>query len=111
MATVDECRAALQEIAARLAGDPDARRKIDLDRSFVCYIRDLEVSFRGRISGGTVTGPADGDDPDAQIRLAMTGDDLLAMVRGDLNFAAAWATGRVAVKAGVGDLLKLRKLL
>ena len=53
----------------------------------------------------------DGEDPKAQIKLAVGSDDLLALVAGRLHFASAWAGGRVSVKASFGDLLKLRKLL
>lgn len=54
----------------------------------------------------------DGPPPDrAQIRLAMTGDDLVAMVDGRLNFAKAWASGRIRLEAGFRDLLRLRTLL
>lgn len=111
MATVEECRAALLDIAARLSADPETGRKIDLHRSVACHIRDLDVHFRGRIAGGTIDGLTEGDDPQAQIRLGLTGDDLLALVRGDLHIASAWASGRVSIKASFSDVLKLRKLL
>ena len=35
----------------------------------------------------------------AQIRLAMSGDDLVALVNGELNFAKAWGSGRVKLVA------------
>lgn len=41
----------------------------------------------------------------------MTGDDLVALVAGELNFARAWGSGRVKLEAGLRDLLRLRKLL
>ena len=110
MATIEECRAALQSIAGRLAGEPGSAPKIDLDRSIACHIRDLDAYFHGRLKDGSIQALNDGDDPKAQIRLAMAGDDLLALVRGDLHFASAWATGRVSIKASFGDLLMLRKL-
>ncbi|OSC53675.1 sterol-binding protein, partial [Streptomyces sp. 4F] len=47
----------------------------------------------------------------AEIRLAMTGDDLVALVDGELNFAKAWGSGRVKLEAGLRDLFRLRKLL
>jgi len=111
MTTVDQCRQALGEIATRLAGDPEAAQRVNLDRTIACHIRDLGVHFHGRLNSGAIVVLADGDDPDAQIRLSVGSDDLLALVAGDLNFAAAWASGRVSVKASFGDLLKLRKLL
>jgi hypothetical protein len=111
MATVEQCRQALLGVAARLAADPDAAARVNLDRSLACHIRDLDAYFHGRLTDGTIVGLTDGDDPRAQIRLTVNGDDLLALLAGDLHFASAWASGRVSVKAGFTDLLKLRKLL
>ena len=111
MATVDQCRQALHEISSRLAADPEAAARVGLDRTIACHIRDLDVSFHGRLRDGTIVDLTDGDDPAAQIRLSLSGDDLLAIVAGDLGFAGAWASGRVSVKASFRDLLKLRKLL
>jgi len=111
MATVEQCREALEQIATRLAADPDAAARVDLNRTIACHIRDLGVSFHGRLRNGTIEGLTDGDDPSAQIRLTVSSDDLLAIVAGELNFASAWASGRVSLKAGFRDLLKLRKLL
>jgi len=111
MATVEECRQALHRIADRLAADPEAATRVNLDRGLACHIKDLDVYFHGRLRNGTITDLADGDDPGAKIRLGISGDDLLLLVDGQLNFAAAWASGRASVKASLGDLLKLRKLL
>jgi hypothetical protein len=110
MATVDECRQALLDVAAKLSSDPDAAAKVTLDRSITCHIRDLDVHFHGRLRGGTVENLADGEDPNANIRLSVGSDDLLAIVAGRLGFASAWASGRLSVKAGFRDLLALRKL-
>jgi hypothetical protein len=111
MATVDECRQALHALAGRLGGDPAAAARINLDRALACHVTDLGEFFHGRLRGGQLIDLTDGDDPAAQIRLGVAGDDLLALVAGRLNFARAWGSGRVSVKASFGDLLKLRKLL
>jgi hypothetical protein len=111
MATVDQCRQALEQIATRLAADPAAAARVGLDRTIACTLRDPNVSFHGRLRDGAILDLTEGDDPKAQIRLSLSGDDLLAIVAGDLNFAGAWASGRVSLKASFGDLLKLRKLL
>ncbi|GGY47566.1 SCP2 sterol-binding domain-containing protein [Streptomyces omiyaensis] len=115
MATITECRGALDRLADRLAGaDGDVRGAAGLDRTLSCHLTDLDTTFTGRLAGGrmvvesTVTGPPPSK---AQIRLAMTGDDLVAMVDGGLNFAKAWASGRVRLEAGFRDLLRLRSLL
>ncbi len=111
MATVGQCREALRDLAARFGANPDGSARVNLDRSLACHIRDLDVYFHGRLWGGSIEGIADGDDPKAQMRLALSSDDLVSLVAGELHFAGAWASGRISVKASFGDLLKLRKLL
>ncbi|SCE51691.1 SCP-2 sterol transfer family protein [Streptomyces sp. OspMP-M43] len=110
-----ECRSALTRLSDNLAAaEGDVRGAASLDRSLSCHIKDLDVTFTGRLADGriqvrdTVEGPP---REKAEIRLAMTGDDLVALVDGDLNFAKAWGSGRVLLEAGFRDLLKLRSLL
>lgn len=114
MATVDECRAALVQLSENLTrAEGDVRSAAALDRSLSCRITDPDVLFTGRLSGGTIKDVAVADGPveRAQIRLTMSGDDLVALVAGKLNFAKAWAGGRVKLEAGFRDLLRLRSLL
>ncbi|KUJ67346.1 sterol-binding protein [Streptomyces albus subsp. albus] len=115
MATIEECRGALDRLAENLAkADGDLRSAAAQDRSLSCRITDLDITFTGRLAGGRLADvvPVPGPPPaKADIRLAMTGDDLLALVAGELNFARAWASGRVRLEAGLRDLLRLRKLL
>ena len=111
MATVDECRTALHQLAARLDANAEAKGRIDLDRPLACTIKDLGVYFHCRLKDGRLVDIQDGDDLKAKIRLTTTSDDLLALVGGELDFARAWASGRVSVSANPFDLLKLRKLL
>lgn len=110
-----ECRSALRRLSDNLAAaDGDVRGAAALDRSLSCHLKDLDITFTGRLADGriqvrdTVEGPP---REKAEIRLTMTGDDLVALVDGDLNFAKAWASGRVRLEAGFRDLLKLRSLL
>jgi len=91
-----------RRIAVSLLGVPTANENGNFNAEPTAFAVDI---------GGTIVDISDGDDPRAQIRLSLSGDDLLALVAGELNFAGAWASGRVSVKAGVTDLLKLRKLL
>ncbi|MFD0042413.1 SCP2 sterol-binding domain-containing protein [Streptomyces anulatus] len=115
MATMAECRSALRRLSDNLAAaEGDVRGTAALDRSLSCHIKDLDITFTGRLADGrilvrdTVEGPP---REKAEIRLAMTGDDLVALVDGELNFAKAWGSGRVRLEAGFRDLLKLRSLL
>lgn len=112
VATVDECRQALQDLAARLERNAQTvRDRVDLDRTLACRITDLETAFHGRISDGRLVDLADGDNPQAKIAMSTTSDDLVALVRGELDVTRAVANRRVSIKANPFDLMKLRKLL
>ncbi|MFY1694255.1 MULTISPECIES: SCP2 sterol-binding domain-containing protein [unclassified Solwaraspora] len=112
MASVDECRQALHELAARLADNADeVRDRVNLDRTLACRITDLDAAFHARLADGRLVDIADGDDPRAKIALNIGSDDLLALVRGDLDAGRALASRRLSVSASPFDLLKLRKLL
>lgn len=115
MATIEECRSALDKLSNNMAGaEGDVRSAAALDRSLSCRITDLDITFVGRLKDGRieVLDTVQGPPPEkAQIRLAMSGDDLVALVDGELHFAKAWGSGRVRLEAGLRDLLRLRKLL
>jgi putative sterol carrier protein len=112
VATVEECREALDRLAARLAANAaDARKRLDLDRTLACRLTDLGTAFHARLAGGQLLDIQDGDNPQAKIALTLTSDDLLTLVDGRLELPKAVASGRVKLKASPFDLLKLRKLL
>ncbi|MFF1422292.1 sterol-binding protein [Streptomyces sp. NPDC058280] len=115
MATKEECLSALDKLSDNLArADGKARTAAGFNRSLSCHITDLDLTFSGRLVDGrievadTIEGPP---QDKTQIGLAMSGDDLVALVDGELNFARAWAAGRVRLVAGVRDLLRLKSLL
>jgi len=115
MATIEECRQALDRLSENLTtADGDVHSAIALDRSLSCHITDLGITFVGRLAGGRIQDVTTekGLPPErAQIRLTMSGEDLVALVQGELNFAKAWGSGRVQLQAGLRDLLRLRSLL
>ena len=124
MATTQECRAALDTLSGRLAAaPPEVRSAAALDRSVSCHLKDLDVTFTGRLRAGgievtdTLAGPhprpgrSDTHRQKTAIRLTMSSDDLVALVAGELDFAHAWATRRLTLDASFRDLLTLRKLL
>ncbi|MFE9444245.1 SCP2 sterol-binding domain-containing protein [Streptomyces sp. NPDC006602] len=115
MATIEECRAALEKLSDNMqTAEGDAATAAALDRSVSCRITDLDITFVGRMAGGRIVvhDTLQGPPPEkAQIRLTMAGDDLVALVDGELNFAKAWGSGRVKLEAALRDLFHLRKLL
>jgi hypothetical protein len=115
MATIEECRRALDLLSENLANATgDTRTAAELDRSLSCHLTDLDSTFVGRLADGRITDVttlAGSPTVPAQIRLVMSGDDLVALVEGRLSFAKAWGSGRVKLHAGFRDLLRLRSLI
>lgn len=111
MASVDDCRQALHDLAARLDQNAETRGRLDFDRALACRVPDLGAAFHARLTDGRLIDIADGDDPKAKIVLIADSDDLIALVQGRLDVTRAVASRQVAIKANPFDLLKLRKLL
>jgi predicted lipid carrier protein YhbT len=111
MATVDECRQALLDLAVKLDEAAEARGKLDFDRTLACRVPDLSVAFHARLSGGRLIDIADGDDPRAKVALIADSDHLIALVSGKLDVTRAVAARQISIRANPFDLLKLRKLL
>ncbi len=113
MASIDQCRGALDELASRLDGwdSPNREKKIP-DRTMSLHIMDHDVMFVGRLHRGSLIDieQVDPESPKADIRLSMSSDDLIALTQGDLSFAHAWASGRVRLDASLRDLLRLRSM-
>jgi putative sterol carrier protein len=112
MATVDECRNVLEKLSGKVAAKSgDFADLSDFERTLVCDITDLDVSFQGTLTNGKLDGVTEGDNPDADVRVSVASDDLIALSQKQLKPAKAFLTGKVKVKANVKDLNKLRKAL
>lgn len=113
MATVDECRQALNTFADQMADDPKKIKKLKgFNRGLACNITDLDdTAFHGRFEGGKLIDITDGDNDDAEIRMIVKSDDLVALVAGELNFMKAFTSGQVKVKANMMDMMKLKTVL
>lgn len=112
MATLQQCRAALERLSERLSGvDEDDRKQHAFDRTLSCHVPDLDTTFSGRLEDGRIVDITTDEQPKAQIRLTAASDDLVALTDGHLDFGRAWLGGRVKVEAGVRDMLKLRSML
>ncbi|MFJ9446343.1 SCP2 sterol-binding domain-containing protein [Kitasatospora sp. NPDC101235] len=114
MANSEECREALEQLSRNMTKSTgDVRKAAALDRSLSCRITDLDLTFTGQLRDGRIQDVVAAPGPPAakaEIRLTMSSDDLVALVGGRLNFASAWASGRIKLEAGFRDLLRLRTL-
>lgn len=113
MATVVQCRRALDDLAKTLADvSPQLRARHIPDRSVACHLTDLGRTFVCRLDADGVHDLAEAtEDVATDVTVTMDSDELVSLARGDDEFLAAWLRGRVQVSAGVRDLLRLRSLL
>jgi putative sterol carrier protein len=108
MATIEECRTALERLGEYFAKRPNPPA---IERSLSCNISDLDDGFHAQLRNGEIVEVEQGRNPDAQITLTSASDDLVALSRGELSFGSAWASGKVKLDASFMDMLKLRSLL
>ena len=114
MATVEDCRQALESLTGQLAQlDPADRAAHLVDRDVSCHISDLGVTFHttlGMDGAGPIT-LENGSGPASQVRLTASSDDLVGLAADPGSFIRAWLTGKIKIQASISDLLRLRKLL
>jgi hypothetical protein len=113
MATAEQCRAALQKLAGRLAElDPADRKEYFGDRMVSVTIPDLGVTYASKLGTGDdpvrEVGP---DEPPADIRLTANSDEVVSLAASPMNLARSWVAGRVKIEASMRDLFRLRRLL
>ena len=113
MKSAEECRAALQKLAGRLAEmSPDERENYFGNRSMSVTIPDLGITFATTLGVGDdpvrEVGPG---EPPADIRLTANSDEVVALAESPTNIARAWVAGRVKIEASMKDLFRLRRLL
>lgn len=112
MASVEQCEAALAELALRLDEYPhESRRERIPDRSVELTLLDLDVNFNARLHDGRLVDICPGAVNRPNIRLTMSSDDLIDLTDKRLRFSTAWASGRVHLDASLRDLLRLRGLM
>ena len=114
MASVEECREALQALSNRLTEmSPQDRASYFGKRSMSCHVTDLGVTFVTRFTdhGAEPVKEAAPDEPPADIRLTGNSGDVISLAATPANIARMWIAGRVKVQASMRDLLALRRLL
>jgi predicted lipid carrier protein YhbT len=110
VATAAEVERSIRALAKKLAeASPDP--KAVPERTILCVVPDLEIAYwmqlkNAKLSGIKRVSPTESADA----RLTAKSDDVVALVEGKLNVAAAFLTGRVRIDAPARDLMMLRRL-
>ena len=113
MASVEECREAVDGLVATLAAvEPQLRAKHVPRRTLACVISDLDLVFVGRLDEHGCHDIAENPEGtvEVDVRITLESDELVSLSSGSDDFLHAWLRGRVQVSASMRDLLRLRTL-
>lgn len=113
MADVGEVEGTLHALARWLERlDPGQRALMPSRRTLEAHCPDVGRVWHAFWRNGLLSEISDGPAPGRwDIRLTADSDDVMAMVRGDLEPGRAWMEDRLRVQAPMTDLLRLRAVL
>jgi hypothetical protein len=117
MASVKECEDAFGRLSRTLDGvDPTLRARHVPTRRIACRIKDLDIVYSAKLDEDGVhdlmaTSPSGAVPEDAEVKVVVTSDDLVALSTGEEDFLQAWLRGRVQISAPMRDVLRLRSLV
>jgi predicted lipid carrier protein YhbT len=117
VASAQQCRSALDRLAKSIETiDPHLRSKHLPQRTVSCRVKDLGLSFTARLDEDGVhdlvqVAPQSEDQVQADVRIGLDSDVLIALVDREDDFVNAWLHGRIQVSAPMRDMLRLRSVL
>lgn len=116
MSSIDACLEGIARANERLLREPlDRRRKHIRERTVSVIVPDLDTAFDMRLTVDGLTDivhrPLTSPGGPAQVKVTVSGDDLVALAEDRLDPAKALVSRRLKVNASVGDLLRMRRLL
>jgi len=104
MATAAELSAALERARARMLDAQGEPRIKGWNRTIQYYFPDVDEYWQMRIVDGRPEVPTPGESDDPDIRLTMSTATFIGLMNGTVNGMAAFATGKVKVKAAMADM-------
>jgi hypothetical protein len=115
VATKKDVESKLREMIERLGGaggdvHENLAQALPHPKTIQIDVTDLDTSYWTKLAGGRLGTLRKGEAEDPDIKLRASGDDLLAMIDGELGLLKSYLSGRVRIEASLSDLLALRKL-
>lgn len=110
--TVEECVKRMEEgFWRRYNANPDLRKKLEGKSRIIQLALTDGRGHWFHIDDGKLVQTHDGMHPKADATVTVSPSDLLAVFNGELKPMQAYLTGRVRVKASLGDMLFAKSLL
>ena len=114
MATKREVEAKLRELISRLSAAEDAQgtlaRTLPDPKVVAVRVLDLDADYWMVMASGRIDGLHRGVPEQADIKIRVASDQLVAIVDGQASLFSSFISGQVKIEASVSDLLRLRKL-
>ncbi len=110
MATEAQVERTLKELIKRFNAAKFGDKGLPEERVLVCHITDHEISYRSTLNGGRLNSMAKGEHDDADVRITVASEDLVALAEGRLSPVFAFLSGKLRIDANARDMLILRQL-
>lgn len=104
MTTREELLAALEKTRSRMLDAQGQPRIKGWNRTIQYYFPDVDEYWQMRVVAGRPEPPAPGEADDPDIRLTMSTETFVGLMNGTVKGMAAFATGKVKVKASMADM-------
>jgi hypothetical protein len=113
VATPQQVDRTLRDLVGKLDGaDLDGADLPSDARTILCTVTDLDVIYRADYAKGRIRKlrKVKTDDDEADVRISVVSDELVALAEGRSSLPMALLFGRIRVDANARDLLLLRQL-
>jgi len=113
VATREDVDRTLRKLIKRLDDvDLDGASLPEAERSIICHITDLELTYRADYSGGRIRKLrlVKASEDSGDVRISVGSDELVALADGRSSLPMALLFGRIRVDAHARDLMLLRQL-
>ncbi len=110
MAQLEEIKNGLEFLKGKAQGEKFREATEDFNRTVQLEFTEPDYKGYFAIRDGAIDGPHDGEIPDAEIRVEMTGDTFTGLLRKEIDPLSALVKGKIKIKASFWDLMKLKNL-
>ena len=107
MAAQEELLAALEKARARMLDAQGEPKIAGWNRTIQYYFSDLDTYWSMRVVDGRPEPPVEQEADDPDVRLTMSAATFIGLMAGTVNGMAAFATGKIKIKAAMADMGQL----
>ena len=110
MTTREDVEIELKKVYAKLRSDEFTKHFKGWNKTMQYHFTDDNTFWHIRLIDGKPEEPKEGQVEKPEIGYSMSSTDFLSLMRGEVSGMKLYTSGKLKVKASMGDLMKLQKL-